>query len=288
MTVGALARLLSAWAVVTVLACVFADRHVALDGGEGVPRRVVASVWSRGKLVAREVQRRSEDAAPRLEQALASRTSDGERTLVHESIVAEGPVVTWPVEALALSLVAGRDGLSATVGDRVTYLTPDDLLSEQAYDKGISLLALQLTMGLDVPLALARLSERLGVTVSDLLARGRLQRIRVARTLPRAPPAAMIRADTMTDDDVKRAAIAAGRYLARGVDGEGRFRYLVDAPTNRTLGGYDWPRHAGATYFLAQVAALSHQPDVAYAALRAAGHLRDRAMVGCGEDRCIG
>jgi hypothetical protein len=143
-------------------------------------------------------------------------------------------------------------------------------------------------MGLDVPLALALLSERLGTTVHETLDRATLRRIRVKRTVPGVPPPRTVTADTMTDDDVRAATIAAGRYLARGVDGQGRFRYLVDAPTNRTLPSYDWPRHAGATYFLAQVAALSADPDVAYATLRAASYLRDRALVLCGSHRCIG
>ena len=50
----------------------------------------------------------------------------------------------------------------------------------------------------------------------------------------------------------------------------GRFRYRVDAPTDQTLAGYDWPRHAGATYFLAQAAALLGDGELAYATLRAA------------------
>ena len=77
-------------------------------------------------------------------------------------------------------------------------------------------------------------------------------------------------------------------YLARGVDAKGRFRYLVDAPTNRTLPGYDWPRHAGATYFLAQAAALAQDAELGQAAVRAASFLRDHAMVACGDHRCIG
>ena len=36
---------------------------------------------------------------------------------------------------------------------------------------------------------------------------------------------------------------------------------MIDAPTNRTLPGYDWPRHAGATYFLAQAAELVPEPS---------------------------
>src|SRR5579859_1280491 len=79
-----------------------------------------------------------------------------------------------------------------------------------------------------------------------------------------------------------------GRYLARGVDDAGRFRYLVNATTNQTLPGYDWPRHAGATYFVAQIAALTGDADVRFAALRAAGQLRDHAMIACGDRRCIG
>ncbi len=285
MSPGSLARCLVAWTAATIFACVVVNRRYALDADAAVPRAVVASVWSGGKLVDRAVLARAEDPAPRLDDALASHPS---ATLVHEAILAEGPVVAWSPAALAMSLVAGRDGLSATIGDRTAYVTPDDLLSEQAYDKGLSFPRLQLTTGVDVPIVLARLSERLGVSAAEILARARLRRVRMARSLPGAPAERTIAAETMTDEDLKRAAIEAGRYLARGVDGEGRFRYLVDAPTNRTLGGYDWPRHAGATYFVAQIAALSKQPDVAYAALRAAGQLRDHALVRCGEDRCVG
>jgi hypothetical protein len=92
----------------------------------------------------------------------------------------------------------------------------------------------------------------------------------------------------MTDEDVREGAVGAARFLARGVDAEGRFRYLVDAPSNRTLAGYDWPRHAGATYYLAQVAALSGDPQMGWAALRAAGWMREHAMVKCGGALCIG
>src|SRR5260370_3258348 len=92
----------------------------------------------------------------------------------------------------------------------------------------------------------------------------------------------------MTEGDVLNGAVAGARFLARGVDAEGRFRYLVDAPTNRTLSGYDWPRHAGATYFLAQSAALLDDAQINWATRRAASPLRDHAMVECGDNRCIG
>src|SRR5262249_53469821 len=77
------------------------------------------------------------------------------------------------------------------------------------------------------------------------------------------------------------------RWLAGGVRPDGKFRYFVDAPSNRTLSGYDWPRHAGATYFLAQAAAMAKDREIAYAALLAARHLREKAMGPCGDAKGI-
>ena len=67
---------------------------------------------------------------------------------------------------------------------------------------------------------------------------------------------------------------------------EGRYRFLVDGASNQTLAGYDWPRHAGATYFLAQAAARSHDADLTGATMRAATLLRAQ-MASCGALRCI-
>ncbi len=281
----ALAIWLLGWLLATAIACFAVHRVFGLDVDGSRPRAVLASVWSSGELVARAVVARPGDRDVRIDDGLASHPRS---TLVYESIVAEAPVVREPEMALAMSFVPGRDGIGATMGDRTAYVTPDELLSKQAYDKGISLSGVQLTIGLDLPVAFAILSERLGASARDVRDHATLRRIRVVRTIPGASPAARVTPETLTDADVRAATLAAGRYLARGVDSEGRFRYLVDAPTNRTLGGYDWPRHAGATYFLAQIAALSQDPDVAYAALRAAAYLRDRAMVQCGDARCIG
>ena len=285
-------RWIAAWVLATAIACVAVHRVYALEIDLDHPRAVIASVWDGGQLIERAVlagvaphgQAQSPGAA-RLDAALASHP---DATLVYESIVAEGPIVAWSQSALAMSLVAGHDGISATLADRTAYVTPDDLLARQAYDKGVRFGALELSTGVDAPLALAVLSDRLGTNVRDLLDKARLRRIRVVRTLASMSSSRAATADTLTHGRVRDAAVVAGRYLARGVDTDGRFRYLVDAPTNTALPGYDWPRHAGATYFLAQIAALSGDTDVAWAALRAAGLLRDHAMIVCGEHRCIG
>ncbi len=285
MTARSLSRVLAGWVVATLVACALVHRVFALDVDPSHPRAVIASVWSGGELIERTTVARVGDRAPRLDASLAAHAG---ATLVYESVVADGPVVTKPGAVFALSFVPGRDGLSATVAGRTAYVTPDELGGRQAYDKGVEVPGLQLTIGLDTAVALALLSERLEMTARDVLDHATLRRIRVERSVPGDSSSPRVTAETLTDGDVRAAAIAAGSYLARGVDAEGRFRYLVDAATNRTLGGYDWPRHAGATYFLAQTAELSGDPDVGRATLRAAGYLRDKATGACGPNRCVG
>jgi hypothetical protein len=284
LTPRALARWLLVWATATTAVCIFVRRAFGLEIDESRPRAVIGSVWSDGQLVAQEVLARAEDPDARLGAALAAHPG---ATLVYESIVGQAPVPIWPEPALAISFVPGRDGVCARVGDRTAYVTPDELLNRQAYDKDINISSIGLGLGLDMPLVMSILSERLAMTVGEVRDRARLERIRVVRSVRGAPALPAITADTMTENDVRDAVIAGGKYLARGVDAQGRFRYLVDAPTNRTLGGYDWPRHSGATYFLAQVARLSADPEIAYATLRAASYVRDQAVVACGADECI-
>src|SRR5262249_10897758 len=152
------------------------------------PRAVVASVWRSGKLLERCVidSDSTTDANAKLQAALAANPG---ATLVHESIVGEGPVATWSEAALAISFVPGRDGIAATLAGRRAYVTPDDLLALQAYDKGVSFESVQLTVGVDMHRALAALSSQLGTTARELLDRGTLHRIRVVRTTPQRPDA---------------------------------------------------------------------------------------------------
>ena len=132
-----LARLLAAWALVTFVLCGLVRRTFTLDA-RGAPRAVVASAWKAGALLARAVVARPGEHDPRLDAALASlSSSDPDAALRYESVVAEGPVFAFAEVLLALSLVPGRDGLVATLGDRTEYLTPDDLLAHQAYRAGV-------------------------------------------------------------------------------------------------------------------------------------------------------
>jgi hypothetical protein len=283
-TPRALGRCLATYVALLVITCAVVHRVAA--GHHGGALAVIESAWKDGELVAR--------LEGELPQGIAS-SPESDVTLVRETVVNEGAIVTSNEIAFALSLVAGRDGVKATLGDKTVYLTPDDLLARQAYDHGVSFPSLTVSLGADVPLIEAMLAERLGVTVPEVRARATIRRIRTERTVhprrgaePAEPRAPRMTPDAVTPNAVRAAALDAAAYLARGVSPDGHFRYLVDAATNRTLGGYDWPRHAGATYFLAQAYGLSGDPTLAFASLRAASLLRDHALVACGDAKCVG
>ena len=59
-------------------------------------------------------------------------------------------------------------------------------------------------------------------------------------------------------------------------------------PDDRTNPGYDWPRHAGATFFLAQAAGLTQDPFLRDACSRAASLLRGSGLSSCAGLPCVG
>jgi hypothetical protein len=272
---------LVAWLIATVIVSWAVRAHFQLSSDPALDV-VVATVWAGGQVVGRAAVAHPGDTDPELDAALATHVG-AER--VDEVITGQGPILRW-AKAMALSFVPGRDGIAATLDGRTAYVTPDELLARQAYDKGIDIPALQLSVGLDVELALALLGDRLHVPVPELRDRAELRRIRTTRVQHPNPTAPT--PETLSDLDVRAGAEAAARYLVRGLDAHGRFRYMVDAPTNQTRSGYDWPRHSGATYFVAQVASLTGDPELRSGALRAAVLLRDGALVDCGGRKCIG
>jgi hypothetical protein len=273
----ALARLLAVYLAVLVVACLAVNRAMALRDVDG---ETVASGWRHGQLVTRVVGRDPPAFIPGAVE-------------VREQVVGEGPLPFTSEMILAMSLVTARDGVKATLGDKTAYVTPDDLLAREGYDKGITIPSLSLSIGADVPLIEALLAERLGASVPDVVAKATLRRIRTKRTVVEMlgvvpTPYAAVTPEQVTPELLRTAAVDAARFLASGITDDGHFRYMVDAPTNKSLPGYDWPRHAGATFFLAQAAELTGDARLKDAALRAASLLRDKTMSTCGANKCVG
>ncbi len=282
MTARTFVRTMIAFALLFVVACALARDASRLR--EPAEPTFVASKWRDGKLVGRTVTKTAEGAP----------LDDTEGTLVFERVIGESYTPAFSESAMSVSLLAARDGVRVELDGRSVYVTPDDLLARQAYDHGISLDDVSLTLGVDVPIIVAMAAERLGKSPMDVKSRAKFRRIRTERIIPAMLPERPMNEETFDDAAAVRWVLAAGRYLARGVSVEGRFRYLVNAPTNQTLGGYDWPRHAGATYFLAQAAELARNRGehdasaLASGALRAANLLRTGALQRCGAHVCIG
>jgi hypothetical protein len=275
-----LARVFGAYFVALVALCSIVRAHFGLHAVREAA--VIASVWAEGRLKHRVVLADENARDASLEEAVQKTGGH----IAREVVVGEGPLITSSKVVLGLSLVAGRDGVRIKLGDRIAYVTPDDLLSAQAYDHGMHIQALSIAIGFDVEKMIAIAAERLGTTGADLLDRATFQRIRVARREP--PDGTSVTADTFDADTAKRALVDAARFLARGIGVDGRYRYMIDAPSNLTLPGYDWPRHAGATYFLAQAAALTHEPLLSDACSKAARLLSGDALLHCGSMRCVG
>lgn len=278
MSVRALGRLLAAYAVVlfTVLAGVRAWASLAF-----VPEAeamTVESAWRGGERVARNLR------GPRQGRSVALVT---DVTLVEERVVGRGPLVSdGPL--FALGLVAGRDGVKATLDGRIAFATVDDLLHAQAYDHGTTFFDPSLGLGVHRATVMWLLAKDLRVDVGEVEKRATFERVRFERRVASGPPpAARLTKENLARADVMTGVREAAHYLARIVDDAGAYRYLVDAPTDKTIPGYNWPRHAGATFFLAQAAAVLDDPDVRYAAIRAASHMRDDVLVTCGKERCI-
>lgn len=279
MSLRTLGRLLLGYALLLLFACIALRQHTVVSELTPAARRVVVSRWAEGKRVERSVTKPGE--TPPWSPPFA-----GNSTVVHETVIAEGPLSLAPWRFL-LALVPGREGVMAELGDKLAFATVDDLLAAQAYDHATSIIDPSLGVGTHRATVLHLLARDLGVTPAEVEANARVRRVRFERKIIGETAAPRITGAKLEPALVKTAVHEAAAYLARGVDADGRYRYLVDAVTGQTLGGYNWPRHAGTTYFLAQAAALTDDAAVRFACLRAAARLRDDMMKDCGGHKCI-
>jgi hypothetical protein len=94
--------------------------------------------------------------------------------------------------------------------------------------------------------------------------------LRFAVVPPEACPA-------VTADEVGAAAVAAGDWLVRNLDDDGRFLYGYDLATNTVNSGYNIVRHAGAMNTLYQLVSAG-EPQFLAPADRALGYLLDRRV----------
>jgi len=274
-----LRRLLAIWLGVLCVCSMLIFCAVRMDRTRSPTGPYVVSIWERGQRSARTV------VASEPEHALAGEAARRGTQRVVERIVDSAPILLHSWLLLGHSLVPARDGLSATYQGRTAYATPDDLLALEAYEHIVPLGPLSLIMGIDVNKVLAALSRELGTEPVELLRHASFRRFAV--TSDSGYPREFREAD-VTVDAVRKSIQDAARYLARNQRRDGSFRYELNAVTGGDSEDYNFPRHAGATYFLARAANQLHDTVLARAALRGAAFMKDRFTLHCGAHACVG
>ncbi len=101
----------------------------------------------------------------------------------------------------------------------------------------------------------------------------RFDSVLVDESGPRSLVFGWTEAPALSAEAVREAALAGGRMLARHQDEQGRYAYTIAGPSGRELGGYNFPRHAGVTWYLARLVERSGDPGLRAATERGLGYL---------------
>ncbi len=205
------------------------------------------------------------------------------------------------------ALVPGMDGLGARVGDRDVLLGADEMMDDRLLNARPLPFAPEIRAGLDFQRSEALLAQRAALPAGGFAAARRgyfrfraesmverpapdreaaaaLGRVAVplplVRGLPPGPP--------VTRETLLAGARAGGDYLVAHLDANGRFVYEADLATGERTdpwrGPYSLPRHAGTTYYLAQLYRATRDPALRAAVESALAHLAMLVQTG----RCHG
>ncbi len=271
MSPRALFRLARVYLLVLLAACFALSWWLGVPHAARKPLFSIVSVWQGGIRGARAVVEQNAENALRPKRF---------QRVVIEDVVATGPVLSTRWLLFGSAFVPGRDGIEAHYRGRVAYATIDDLVKLGAYDSWVPFGTSKLCLSIDPEAVVAFLGRELHATPEELRTEGTFRRLVIRHRPERERP-------EVTKETLRAAALAAGSYLARAVRPDGSYRYETDAATGADTPEYNWPRHAGATWYLSDVAAYSKDPWLTSAALRAGGHLVSHALVDCGTHRCI-
>lgn len=75
-------------------------------------------------------------------------------------------------------------------------------------------------------------------------------------------------------DALLAAALAGGRHIVHNMGEDGRYAYQVIGPSGEHGKGYNFPRHAGGTWFLARLASRTGDPAIRDGALRGLDYMK--------------
>ncbi|MCB9634882.1 MAG: hypothetical protein H6721_22375 [Sandaracinus sp.] len=211
-------------------------------------------------------------------------TDDRRARFTVEVVLGEGPLapdVPWVKE---LGLVPLHEGLLARLDGELAILSPEELRGGSNYEGGVVTPIPDLTFGSPIDALVGRLAGDLGEDVEGLRARGEVRRFRShAITEERYPLETEVSVDSLV-----RASIEGADFLLRHQHGDGKWTYVYSGATGRERpDSYNLPRHAGTTYFVAQVDSIAGHPPARAGALRALRWIERHALRRCGEHPCV-
>jgi len=272
--------------------------ELARDLDQGGP--VVVTVWHDGERSAR-VEGRGATVAAALEAAAAemskspdlSSLSAAERRAARiqvDIVTARAPLLQDVVGLELFALHPGIEGLGAiTAGPEEHLLLPDDLVRYRLLVSQKPLPAVpDLRVGIDMKRAnsILAINERITLRAWDALDRSYFRfrtdgfveppgggaPLPLERGIPAGPE--------LTAENLRRAAIEGGRYLVAHLAENGRYIYEVDLASGRASDPtkprpYSLPRHAGTTYFLAELYRLTGEKFLLEPIERAFGHFAE-------------
>jgi len=209
-------------------------------------------------------------------------------------VVARAPIIAAWEPLFALSLVAGYDGIGVDAGGREAFLLPVELLQADALAGQTPLSgAMDFELGARRDVIEHLLAGKLGLD-DAAFARTKKSwfRFRTDAFIESADRTRILpvtRGNTpgprLSSQALRDAAVAGGRYLLRHLYDDGRFGYEYSPSTDKDEAyglDYSLPRHAGATYFLAQVYGATHDRAFRDGARRALDFMAKRQPDNCG------
>ena len=190
----------------------------------------------------------------------------------------------------------GLDGIGVDVGDARGVPLARRAARADALAGDTPLSAMDLELGAnDATSSITLLAQKLGARRRRLRARRqalvplshrRLHRVGRSRRGVAARSCAATRAGPrLSAAALRDGAVAGGRYLLRHLYDDGRFGYEYTPATDKDEAyglDYSLPRHAGATYFLAQLFGATHDAAFRDGARRALDFLSSRQPDACG------
>ncbi len=264
---------------------------------------VAVTVWLNGRSLARVDGDDVAAAAALLRANTLLRTQDLSRARIqvdvihgHAPLGKNHPLVAafaLPGVSDALAVNPGIDGIAARVGDKTVRVLPHELVAAKLLATSQpSDVVPDFAMGADLTkirmLVALRAGQRTPVPVGDLYrfrtdtfveAPDHTHALPLYRGVPPAPP--------LTAATLRQAALDGGRYLVAHEAPNGRYLYEHDLVTGQKTDprstNYSMPRHAGTTYFLAELYRITKEEWLREPIERAFQHLADLLAAGhCG------